>query len=163
MKGTKVIFLALAFLLPVLVFLFLKYFGRNEFNVEPLFQTPDAAIAERCPSVVFPYRVADRSSLGASSADNLLLIYTEEDASIKKELARVRESYNSSEVHLVSLQEVVPDSLVASTRDCILLLREPFNTVLLDKAGLLYGQYDLRDLDEADRLLVELKIILKQY
>ena len=51
----------------------------------------------------------------------------------------------------------------SSLRNCIFLLGQSTNAVLIDAERRICGQYDLTDLDEADRLIMEMKIILKQY
>ena len=58
-------------------------------------------------------------------------------------------------------------SLVEATRSrwamCVFLAEDPKTTVLFDNQGRIRGYYDIRSLDEVDRLRVELKILLEQY
>src|SRR5882672_9775545 len=49
----KVIFLFLALLLPIAVFIFLKSFGKNEFAVQPLFQD-SVSVPIGCSSFSYP-------------------------------------------------------------------------------------------------------------
>ena len=46
---------------------------------------------------------------------------------------------------------------------CDLLLQPPWKVVLIDDDRKIRGYYDPEDRDEMDRLVVELKILLKQY
>jgi hypothetical protein len=46
---------------------------------------------------------------------------------------------------------------------CALLLKSPWKVVLIDDQRRIRGYYDPEDRDEMDRLIVELKILLKQY
>jgi hypothetical protein len=53
---------------------------------------------------------------------------------------------------------------VEKMKTCVLLLQPTANAVVLDRAGRrIMGQYDITDLDEADRLILELKILFKKY
>ena len=46
---------------------------------------------------------------------------------------------------------------------CDLLLQKPWTTVLLDDQRRIRGYYDPNAREEVDRLIVELKILLKKY
>jgi hypothetical protein len=164
MKGFKFTLLALAFLLPISIFFFLRFFGKNQFDVEPLFQEPRTAPGiQGCDSVSYPYVIAEMKQLGVPLVDSLTVVHFSDDATVMKELARVEEEFRGSSFAIVPDNMLTPDSVLSRSKTCIFLMKPPVNTVLVDNRGRIRGQYDLTDLDEADRLIVEMKIILNQY
>ena len=77
MKGRKVLFLSLALLLPVAIFVFLKIFGQNEFQVAVMHQEGKIDAPENCDFVYStPYRIPDSvaAMVGMNSADSLYVI-----------------------------------------------------------------------------------------
>ena len=164
MNSKKILFLFLALLLPVVVFLFLKGFGKNEFNVPPMFQDVIES-PEDCTSFEYitPYIISDSimSRLSWSKHDSLTLIVfndTSEEASNKKlvQIDRLRVEFPTEKLNVVTSTEVM-------FKSCIFLLKATDNAVMMDSKRRIRGQYNLTDLDEADRLIMEVKIILKEY
>lgn len=157
-RPTKFLLLFLALLLPALIFVFLKKFGRNEFDVPPLFQEAVIAPAD-CESYnySFPYVVADSvlNNLG-SSPDSLNLFVV--DHTWVKAGARVLDELglNGFVVH-----EISPDQ--RSIAECALLLQPPADLAMVDGGGIIRGLYDLDDREDVDRLILEMKIILVRY
>ena len=158
-------FLLLALVLPVLVFTFLKFFGKNEFVVEPLFQTDESKLPPGCAGINIPYIVPDSVYLALKQeheADSLLIIFYEGTANDLK----------ASDAQLIRLTEYLQlDTGVGFMRiseksnsmECTLLLNAPLDLVLLDGKKRIRGQYNSNDRDEVDRLMTELDIILKRY
>ncbi len=164
MKGKKAIFLISALILPVAIFLFLKIFGRNEFQVPPLYQEGKVEAPENCHyQYTTPYRVADSvmSGLGLFGADSLFIVYF--DPALATPMKRVSAEYRDAPLKIVSPSSISArlDALVL--RQCILLMKPPASVVLLDHLNRIRGYYDGSDRDEVDRLLVEIDIILKNY
>ena len=94
----KFIFLLLALIVPLLVFSFLKFFGKNEFVVEPLYQTAESKLPIGCLGIKIPYVIPDSvySFLKQGyETDSLLIILYESRA---KDL-------NASQAQLIRLQE----------------------------------------------------------
>lgn len=159
MSGKKSLFLILALALPVGIFLFLKFFGRNEFVVEPLFQTA-VSVDGSCPhEYVFPYVIPDSTAraLRIEERELTVVVLSDSKAEFDRQVKRIEEEFSNDPVQ-VELK--VPRNFV---RKCIFLMNETSNIVLLDKSGSIRGQYDGNSLDEMDRLIVEMKIILKKY
>jgi hypothetical protein len=52
---------------------------------------------------------------------------------------------------------------VMQRKKCVFLLKEPFDLVMVDRAGVIRGQYTSNDREEVDRLIMEITIILKRY
>jgi len=48
-------------------------------------------------------------------------------------------------------------------KTCIFLLKKPYDVVLIDRKGLIRGQFVSDNREEIDRLITEVDIILKKY
>jgi hypothetical protein len=46
---------------------------------------------------------------------------------------------------------------------CIFLLKAPYDVVMIDRKGLIRGQFVSDNREEIDRLMTEIDIILKKY
>ena len=188
-QTTKIIFLILAFVLPIGIFIFLKMFGRNEFDVAPLFTTTPPPQAEGCDrNVSLPYVVPDSiRSRFRLAADSLTVFFFEPvDNEALNQIDRVSEQTVSDPVQLIKLINtgaatpgydagVALDSVsraettagknldYTALRRCIFLLNGDSNVVMLDKRGVIRGQYIASDRDDIDRLLTEITILLRKY
>ena len=164
MKGKKAILLTLALLLPVAVFIFLKIFGRNEFQVPVLHQEQNIDVPENCNfQYTSPYRVADSviANIGLNKKDSLYVFYF--DPSLNTAMKRVSVEFAGASLRIVSATDFSGDTDLSVMRQCVLLMKSPASVALLDHRNLIRGYYDGTDRDEVDRLIVEIKIILKQY
>lgn len=163
--GKKGLFLFLALLLPALIFVFLKMFGKNEFHVALLFQTEKPAVAAGCEAIALPYRVkGDVLSAVLPAKDSLALIYfvaDSTDAGAATELAQLKTELAGEPVRVTTVGQ--GDDRFAAWYPCVFLMRAPLDVVLVDRHGSIRGQYALADRDEADRLRTEITIILKKY
>lgn len=163
MSGKKSLFLVLALVLPVGIFLFLKFFGKNEFDVEPLFQLP-VPVADRCgPDYVFPYVIPDSigQELNIQQAELTVVVCGDTKDMFSRQVNRIEDEFSADPVQVEWWIRDGDESQFA--RQCILLMNDPLSFALLDKEGRIRGQYDGTSLDEMDRLIVEMKIILKKY
>ena len=154
----------LALILPLLVFSFLKFFGKNEFVVEPLFQTEASKLPEGC-ALTIPYVISDNvySFLKQNhEGDSLLIIlyerHSKDLSSSETQLDRLKESFQVGTglglSHVSSSDESIR---------CGLALKPSLDLVLVDAKKRIRGQYSSTDRDEVDRLMTELDIILKRY
>lgn len=162
MNFKKLLLLFLALLLPVVVFLFLKGFGSNQFDVPPLFQEVVEQPVD-CDSTeyVLPYKISDAvlSVISWSKKDSLtLVIYapSSNDGKISTQVDRIRTEFARNKLNLIA-------NTNQTYRNCAFLLKASDNAVLIDSQKRIRGQYNLNDLDEADRLIMEIKILLKLY
>jgi len=191
MSGKKSLFLFLALLLPIIVFVFLKFFGKNEFGVKPLFQDAIDAPAA-CASFAYtaPYTISDSTlqRLNWNSTDSVTLIIFDDknpENRIKKhgQIERIIREFETERLNILCLidsgeskwlsniQERLKVKVVelsaerlAKTKSCVFLLNESDNAVIVDSKKGIRGQYNLHDLEDADRLFVhELNIIFKRY
>lgn len=157
MQGKKALFLFLALLLPVGIFVFLKFFGKNEFDVPALYEDKAPVVDADC-GVTYStgYTLADSvmTQLSAQNQNEVYLIHFSDLSS------RMKQEIRDTEVTFV-------DGNVFSNADtfrrCILVVPSGEDLILVDKLGKLRGYYRSEDREEVDRLLLELKIILKKY
>ena len=163
MSGKKSLFLVLALVLPVGIFLFLRFFGKNEFDVEPLFQTPVPVPGECCHDYVFPYIVPNSigQELNIQQTELTVVVFGDTKDEFSSQVNRIEEEFSADPVRVKSWMG--DESEIQFARKCILLMNDPLNFALLDREGRIRGQYDGTSLDEMDRLIVEMKIILKKY
>jgi len=161
MKGTKALFLFLALILPVCIFIFLRIFGKNEFNVEPLFSNAPPLASKECHTVSAPYFLHDSiKSLLPFGKDSLLVIAFEGTSYGADQSNRIKEEISTLPVGFLTL----PGSeRHLFWKRCIFFLEEPQDVVAVDAKGRIRGQYTSGDREDIDRLLTELTIILKRY
>jgi hypothetical protein len=156
----KSLFLFLGLLLPVLVFLFLKFFGKNEFDVPLPHQEQIEAPAGCENEYPHPYLVKDSIILEIAPARRELRLI---NFGLKSTLDGKLLDYLSQ----VSLVDVDRWELSQSQRQyllkCVLLVPATKDLVLLDNANRIRGYYDSGSRDDMDRLEAELNILLKRY
>ncbi|MCX8491549.1 MAG: hypothetical protein ORN54_10825 [Cyclobacteriaceae bacterium] len=153
----KIFFLSLALLLPVIVFLFLKKFGRNQFDIS-VYHKDSVEYIVGCERVFeAPYVIADSvaSEIGWQGKEATLISFSE----IPLEgLMRLKEDFEPSQLQIVSL-----NALEVARLKCFFLVSEKYNSVLVDGKKQIRGYYQLATREEADRLLMEISILLKDY
>jgi len=158
----KVVYLFIALLLPIGIFLFLKIFARNEFDVQPLFvEKGETQIG--CFPITYPYAVPDSVlNLYPFPGDSLLLIrFDDKQDESDKQWTRLTKSFQSFRI---TLKRTPAHELKNPyRRKCIFLLQEPLDLVLLDTKGVVRGQYLSSDREDVDRLITEVTILLKKY
>jgi len=161
MKGKKLLILFFALLSPVVIFLFLKSFGKNEFDVPVLHADGSIMAPDGCDfDYPTPYRVADTLMLrlGANENDSLYVLYFDTAPST---IDRVAQEFGTDPVQLIAVAgDDIDRQLI---RHCALLMPADSSVALLDNRYRIRGYYNGDDRDEADRLMVEIKILLKQY
>jgi hypothetical protein len=163
MQIKKALYLFLALLLPVCVFLFLRSFGKNEFAVKPLYVDELPPTLEGCnPNNKKPYVLPDSIVTKYSNAkDSLTVIFF---GTLKGEAAnqfrRVQEELAGQGVSTIAVPDTTNNS---KTMRCTFFLQEPIDVVMFDRYGTIRGNYAGSDRDEIDRLLTEITIIQKRY
>ncbi len=156
----KKIVLVIFLLLPIGIFLFLRFFGENEFSIPVYYEqgvdSPPAGCDRKYDA---PYKVADKLLENIGWNRRPALIVADSTVLIKKSLNRLEED-------LVSGVQVIfftgKDDYVSSFYACDLLLEAPWKVVLIDQERRIRGYYDPQTREELDRLVVELKILLKK-
>jgi hypothetical protein len=163
MSGKKTLFLFLALLLPVCVFLFLKFFGKNQFDVPPLYQAdiPEASCGIRYTA---PYVLPDSVMQRVKAENNFVPLFIVNFSTSDSGLNRVLEGVTPEEVKVIPASNLsLKPTELTFIRDCILLMKPTFDLVLVDNQNKIRGYYKTTDREEIDRLIVELEIILKKY
>jgi protein SCO1/2 len=176
-QSSKIIVLVLTLAFPVLVYLFLKSFGENRFNL-PIYYS-EAPETEFCDEMTFPHR-AEVDAIDFSEGQATLIFFSANIQSDDiQELFRVAAKYNQVQLVLLSDQQLTGDGflLVGLERsqylhvaDCELIMNGeldaalPLNekAVLVDSNGQIRGYYQTTELDDLDRLEVELDILLME-
>jgi hypothetical protein len=161
MNSKKNILLFLALLLPGLIFVMLKMFGKNQFDVEPLYQTTAPDLPGRCANVTLPYGIPDSVMTKLSfDADSLVCIhFNSSSGEANAQLQRAVDAFVSDPVKITSSNSLTHDSW----KECIFFLKEPFDVVVVDRRGKIRGQYVASDREEIDRMITEITILLKKY
>ncbi len=162
MKQKKIIFLFLALLFPICIFIFLKLFGKNEFAVPALYADVYPDGLEDCGiEIMLPYSIPDsvRAELSIGN-DSLILIHVGElAANSQQQIDRVKKEYGNE----IKLQILSSSDKSLRLKSCIFFLQDPYDLVLVDHKGVIRGQYILNNREEIDRLLIELAILFKRY
>ena len=162
MNLKKAILLFLALLFPACIFLFLKFFGKNEFAVPPLYTDSVPEAAKACGvSVALPYHIPDhvKSPLFLSQDSLVLIHFGELNSGAENQLERVSNEYGKD----IKLQLMPASDSTMHLKRCVFFLRDRYDLVLVDHAGLIRGEYISDDREEVDRLLMELAILNKKY
>jgi len=157
----KNVLLSLALLLPVVVFVFLKFFGKNKFDI-PVFHKDRIEVVGDCNlNYALPYRVPAEvlTSLNCFLGDPSIIVFSELVGESKSRL--------ETEIQKKKLNLIVAKGLVSEEElrklSCVFILPLGSNTVLVDAEQRIRGYYKLNERDETDRLLVELKILFNEY
>lgn len=158
MNIKKIIILFVGFVLPIGIFLFLKIFGENKFEVAPLFQSELPVINTDCPSIKAPYKVPDEiTGIFVSQGNELGLVAVVDS---KGELpTRLMEEFANDPIVINEIENST-SMFGLKLSECVFLLNDSYDMVLVDKFGIIRGQYDSGDRDELDRLIMEVAIIL---
>lgn len=163
MKGKKLLFLFLALLFPIVIFVFLKLFGSNEFQVPVFHLEGQIVVPESCDtSYRAPYSLGETvmAGLGMNKGDSLYVLYFEPSGGSAVE--RVVYEFRDDPVQVLAEAESGWRD-ATYVRRCVLLMDAGSSIALVDHLGRIRGYYRGDDRDEVDRLIVEMKIILKQY
>jgi hypothetical protein len=186
MNFKKIVYLFLALVFPIAIFLFLKQFGRNEFNVEPLLKAPTKPVAS-CEGYTyqFPYTIADSilKQLEWNVSDSLTLVLfdnsTLDDSHerstqitrVFKEIPRAdyRVLYKSdfdifkTKFNAIRLNPIGDTSNLSVIRSCALWLPAYEDIAVINSKKEIVGKYSLLNREDSDRLILEMKILLHQY
>lgn len=172
----KGLLLFLALMLPVSIFLFLHYFGKNEFEVPVLFQTADELPTDCNIEHRFPYKVKSAevdvtggcvvlfsSGLSGKMFDDTMFELSRLQDEFGKRAPRVIVLKKTGD-HLPSVKnEIALNSAKYTNEQRCVFLAGTNLLVLVDAESHIRGLYADTSLKEIDRLILELKIIFKQY
>lgn len=158
MKVKKTTLLIIVLCFPALIFIFLKFFGQNVFDVPLLHEEAVTAPAGCGYHYEAPYRVADSvmQRMGKSAPFSLVVFAGREPVE-----NRVYNEFSKEAVRMVGAAELSENPSLL--KQCILLAPPETDLVLVDTGKRIRGYYSVGDQDELDRLIVELKILLEKY
>jgi hypothetical protein len=153
----KTIFLSLALILPVIVFVFLKMFGKNKFEIPVFHDKPVEKVAGCDRNYPTPYLVPDSvlSSVGWKGNEAALITFLKIEGEGKM---RLTERFEPNKLQVVTLSESE-----GTKWKCAFLLSDKFNAVLVDHKKQIRGYYQTTTREEIDRLMVEVSILLNDY
>lgn len=159
----KWVYLFLAFFLPIGLTFFLQFFGKSEFNIPVYYEKGIGAdtLASEChyqyrAPYVIPDSVANKLAKGVTTA---MLITIDSGSLAKKNFDRVKEELTAGEFTFVLVNQANSNSLLS----CVLFLKGDWTTVLVDDHKRIRGYYNPAKREDADRLIAEMKILLKDY
>lgn len=154
LKKVGILFIGLA--LPITIFLFLKIFGENKFEVASLFQAELPEGVSDCQGLSVPYRISTEIVANfLDEKDQVGVVIVDADVA---HLSRIVDQFSSDPISVKTLDSIAS----ATVKKCVFLLRDPYDVVLFDRQGNIRGQYFSEDRDEIDRLILELSIILNK-
>jgi len=153
----KITYLLLALALPGLVFMFLKIFGKNHFDIPVYYNSgvsSDTLISECDFSVRGQYYIAD-SILGKYNKKGSVILYSFSKENENEWMDKLIRD-GKLKFHHQDCLNCGEDKL----KKCVLFLKEPYDAVLIDDKRRIRGYYKLGVRDEMDRLKVEVEILL---
>lgn len=160
----KWVYLFFAIFLPILLTFFLKFFGKSEFNIPVYYESGVNAdtLSKDCRyQYSAPYKVADSLIRNLSTNVHKPMVITIDSSSeTKKNFERIDEELVNGEYDFVVLKNTIPNTQLMS---CALFMKKPWTTVLIDDQYRIRGYYAPVTREEMDRLIVELKILLRKY
>lgn len=164
----KKIVLTLALILPIGIFLFLKIFGKNEFAVAPLYQAGTIAAPDGCVGTGYeaPYHVPDDAlaAVGVPLDKPFTVIpfqLDQRDRMLDKQIKRVTYEFSSDPIEIVWVTDT--SAMYRQLRSCAFLLTADSSVVVVDHERNIRGHYVGSSREDMDRLILELKIMLKKY
>jgi hypothetical protein len=167
----KTVYLFLALLLPGIIFVFLKYFGKNEFAIPVYYQNGIDSVSVICGGdYAKPYLLPDSilQSIGADKKHARVVVF-EPTQTTRTELNRLTDIFRPEEFTMTEVIVRQGDSFGISEiryrrwTSCIFFIREPYNAVLVDEENKIRGYYAVDSREEMDRLILEMQILLKKY
>ncbi|MEQ1587995.1 MAG: hypothetical protein ABL895_19085 [Cyclobacteriaceae bacterium] len=160
----KPIYLLLALILPIGVFVFLRMFGKNEFTIPVYYEQGVTDMQPSCGyTYPVPYSIPDSimHRIGWAADKSVVLLVADTSTVVDIGLKRLWEEFESTDFQLV-----YPTGELASWDhwySCFFFLKRPWSAVLIDSDKRIRGYYAPNSREEVDRLIVEMKILLKKY
>lgn len=182
-KLFKFIILFLALLLPVCIFVFLKLFGSNEFDIPIYYQSQTAIDSTGCEGIKAPYRIkpvtledTQQKAITIKFEATPSVVFTTSDSLLSKnilrQLNRVQDRLLIGTAELMIIrpsnnieplegwkQFTMDKNEFKQWQQCGLLSSTPNEFVLIDENQNIRGYYSSDDIEEVDRLIVEVKIL----
>lgn len=155
-NSKKVLFLFLLLLFPVLVYLFLQGFGKNEYNIPILWET--GVEGNECiPKSDSLYKIPGsiRKIIGG---ENKSVVVITDSSLHNREVVREIEKKIVKKLGSFVFLSSLPEGSRKMT-ECFLLMQPHTNAVLIDKKNRIRGYYQLSKRKECERLEDEFSIL----
>ncbi len=173
----KPLLLFLALLLPITIFLFLHYFGQNEFEIPAYYESSIEQAPSNCQMEYnFPYKVTN-TSLSLDTAAVVFFVRGLSDEQLIEstfQMSRLVDEFGEAIPQILFINQqtdgmvsaenmtLLDSTSYAMEKDCIFLAGNN-QIVLVDGEKRIRGYYANATLKEVDRLILELKILFKDY
>lgn len=148
----KRIFLFLSLVLPVFVFLFLKFFGKNQFDLPVLHVNATTWPSDCSHPTQFPFKINSSTVEGISSGKPAIIIRGTQDQEAEQ---RIPVEIDTTQVSILRLPSSFNVCLIGATPEVM--------AVLVDGQGNIRSVFNKLNRDETDRLILETKILIKDY
>lgn len=142
----------------MLIFFFLKFFGKNEFDVPVYWQEGVDRNVPGCNAYPIPYVVGDSLLTALEWKGSKATLIVVNNSGIQNNLARIADLFKPGDYETLTIPVASYD--VAT---CMLLAGDTSRVVMIDDQKRIRGYYRPLTQKETDRLAVELRILLKQY
>lgn len=176
----KRITLIILFLIPVLIYLFLQLFGKNQYNELARYHTEGIPLALNCDSKqgAAHYLPSSFGSFELRDHVSIVVPLKTKESNTKdafNQLLRVKEAFKTkTNLNIIGVCEVAsksnymdyPLDLVTLEKNefedfmaCSLIQKDTLRITLVDEKGLIRGYYPFTDRKEIDRLLLETNVL----
>jgi len=156
----KIIYLFLALALPGLIFVFLKIFGKNHFDIPIYYKEGISDSLKECTGVYDgQYTLPDSVLRAFHYRKGVVCMFLDSSEFNHKDVTKLRQSFRADQLQIIPLTGTEPKRL-NRIKNCALFLKEPWKAVLIDKQKRIRGYYAFTNLQETDRLKVEVEILL---
>ena len=159
-----------------MIFVFLKFFGKNEFDVPVMFTSGPQAMPAFCDEEsVAPYRVPEHSAISLNEITAVAFLAGQEGNKLtdyRFQLKRLVTEFEGSGFNLVLVDTIrshadpeirmLGSEAYLREMRCRYLLPDGFHAALIDDKRQIRGQYEATQKD-TERMAVEVKILLKNY
>jgi len=155
----KITYLIIALALPGLIFIFLKIFGKNHFDIPVYYKNGITDSLKECSGARRgQYYLPDSVLATLKCRSDITTLFVSDLEISNKEVEKLKQSF-SSQLQIISLEGLDPERM-NRIKKCTLFLKEPWSAVLVDKQKRIRGYYAFKSLEETDRLNVEVDILL---
>jgi hypothetical protein len=162
----KILYLFLALILPGLIFIFLKRFGKNEFTIPIYFERSADSLNNVCQTrYTQPYHIPDSVLQKAAwHASPTSLFVTDSLLKDNSEMKRLSDAFVPGEFQYIGLDNrKFGQPTLSRWLSCVFMMKPQCNVVLVDSEKRIRGYYKIGSREEMDRLIMEMQILLKKY
>lgn len=166
----KSIYLIIALVLPVAIFVFLKLTGKNQFDIPIYYESGIDSLSSVCGhDYSRPYTLPDSilNKVGWKEKGCSIFLLGKSN---ELELKRLTDVFSLEDFSCYFINNETKKSGIQLSlsdfrnwKNCFFVAKEKSNLVLMDKQKRIRGYYSIGSREEMDRLIVEMKILLKQY